>query len=344
MRDYLPRVLGNRQTRERIGAGISGGTLPHAFLIVGPHGSGKSTLAYEISAALNCERRSDTQSSLPCGKCSCCKRIYEGNFPDVQTLKKQKDKVTLGVDLIKDFREDMFLSSTESDYKIYIIDDGECMTTEAQNALLKVLEEPPTGVVIMILATEADKILTTIKSRTQYIAMSRFTPEELEEHLLYSSEDARMLKGESSERFRSVIVSSDGILGEAVRLSDRKQAAACAEEREQITDIVRAFICRKSYRELLRASGLLPTKRAELILILEEIIKAIRDLIAVKQSDSAPLLFFLSRSEAAAVGADASVKSMIKVYEELERTHGLCSRNANVSNLIADLTARIKLQ
>ncbi len=343
MREFFPRVLGNGQTKERLGAGISGGTLPHAFLIIGPFGSGKSTLAREISAALNCERRSDSGVPLPCGECNCCKRIYDGNFPDVKILSKLKDKATLGVDLIKDFREDMFLSSTESDYKIYIIDDGECMTAEAQNALLKVLEEPPSGVVIMILATEGDKILTTIKSRAQHIAMSRFEPAELERQLLSISSDARELKRDDPERFQSIIVSSDGILGEAMRLSNKKLAAECAEEHREISEILRAFTAPKSFKEVYRASALLPTKRNELILAFEEITKALRDLIAVKQSKNVNLLFFTSREEAESVGADTTVRALLRVYDEIQGAHGLCVRNANIPNLIAGLTARIKM-
>ena len=135
MRRYFPRLYGNKKTKERIGSAIDNKTLPHAFLVIGESGSGKTTLATEIAAALNCERRGDASSALPCGECNCCRRIYDGNFPDLKVLSKQKDRATIGVDAIKDFREDMFLSSTESEYKIYVIDDAECMTTEAQNAL-----------------------------------------------------------------------------------------------------------------------------------------------------------------------------------------------------------------
>lgn len=140
VKNYFPRLIGNEETKNRIGKAIESGRLPHAFLIGGPSGSGKSTLAIEIAAAMNCKGEGD---SLPCARCESCRRIYEGIYPDVKILSKAKDRATLGVEAIKDFREDMFLSSTESEHKIYIIDDAECMTPEAQNALLKVLEEPP---------------------------------------------------------------------------------------------------------------------------------------------------------------------------------------------------------
>lgn len=343
MRSFFDKLYGNEQTKSRIGSAILNNALPHAFLIGGDEGSGKTTLALELAAALNCERRGDESSPLPCGECSCCKRIYGGNFPDLKILSKQKDRATIGVDAIKDFREDMFLSSTESDYKFYIIDDAECMTTEAQNALLKVLEEPPSSVVIVILAKECDKILTTIKSRAQYIAMSRFDEGELEKYLLLSSPEAREIKAQDKEKFKVILMSSDGRLGLAKKLSDRRLAAECAAERDDVISIIKCITSKQSYAQIHSAISLLPTKRAELLISLEKIISALRDLIVIKQSDTARPIFFTSREEAEKVSGSAGVKKLLSAYDELCRVHGLCSKNANISNLLVMLTAKIKL-
>ncbi len=346
MREFFPRLYGNEKTKERIGRAVLDGTLPHAFLIVGPLGSGKSTLAREISASLNCENAKNESLPLPCGICNCCKRIYEGNFPDVKILAKAKDKATLGVDPIKDFREDMFLSATESDYKIYIVDDGECMTPEAQNALLKVFEEPPEQVLIMILATEGDKILTTIKSRAQHIAMSRFSDSTLAEHLLTMSSDARDLKRESTEKFNGVIISSGGVLGTAIRLSDKKLAAECEKEREEIFQIVKAIISKRSYKDIREALELLPQKkndRQQLLSYLEKITSALRDCLACKESESAPLIFFSSKDTALSLSSQISARELLKIYDTIEETHRLCTMNANLQNLVSSLGAKLKL-
>lgn len=342
MRKYFPRLYGNDKTAARLGAAITDGTLPHAFLIGGASGSGKTTLATEIAAALNCENAANENMPLPCGRCNCCARIYGGNFPDLKVLSKPKDRATLGVDAIKDFREDMFLSSTESDYKIYVIDDAECMTTEAQNALLKVLEEPPSSVVIMILAKECDKILTTIKSRAQYIPMSRFNEGELEEHLLSLSSEARELKRDDPQGFNAVIMSADGRLGQAIKLSNKKYAAECAEERADTIRIIRCITGKHSYKEINEALSYLPAKRQELSDALERLISALRDLIVTKQSGNAPLLFFTSRNEAREAVGSASVKKLITAYDEICICHELCSKNANLQNLASSLAARIK--
>ena len=111
MREYFPRLIGNSQAKARIGSAIEAKTVPHAFLIGGPSGSGKSVMATEIAMALNCENSGMKNLPLPCGVCNNCKRILEGTFTDVKILEKKKDKSTLGVSEIKDFREEQPLNA-----------------------------------------------------------------------------------------------------------------------------------------------------------------------------------------------------------------------------------------
>ena len=343
VRAYFPRLLGNEDTKNRIGRAIEGEALPHAFLIGGPSGSGKSTLALEIAAAMNCERRDNTDSALPCGECNCCHRIYEGNFPDVKLLAKKKDKATLGVEAVKDFREDMFLSSTESEHKFYIIDDAECMTPEAQNALLKVLEEPPSAVHILLLAKECDRILTTIKSRAQYVAMSRFEDSVLAEKLLSDSMDARMLKASDPDRFMGIIMSADGRLGVAKALLNKQRSESNEEERLEIINLIRAIGQKPSYAEIHNALSSFPTKRAELSLSLERLMSALRDLIVIKYNSNAKTVFFPSADEATRLCGEISVKRLLSLYDAANEAHELCARNANVANLMTSLGSRIRL-
>lgn len=342
MRSYFPRLIGNEDTKARLGKAIESETLPHAFLIGGPSGSGKSTLATEIAAALNCEMK-DNGQSLPCGNCSCCRRIYDGNFPDVKLLQKKKDKATLGVEAVKDFREDMFLSSTESANKIYIIDDAECMTPEAQNALLKVLEEPPRSVSIILLAKECDRILTTIKSRTQYIAMSRFDDRELEKWLLSVSPEARSMKVSDPVRFTGLIMSADGRLGLAKSLLNKRLSEENEEERREIVRLLQIIGQKASYADIYSLTAHFPTKRVELQLTLERLINALRDLIVTKYDESAKTTFFPTVEDAIKQCGDISVMRLIRLYDAVNEAHELCTRNANVANLIASLTSKIRL-
>ena len=326
MKKYFPKLMGNEKTVERIGTAIESATLPHAFLIGGPSGSGKTTLAIEIAAALNCERLNDSASALPCGVCNCCRRIYDGNFPDLKILSKNKD---------------MFLSSTESDRKIYIIDDAESMTTEAQNALLKVLEEPPKSVVIILLAKECDRILTTIKSRAQYIAMSRFDEKELAEILLKSNLEARTLKASSEEKFNNLIMSADGRLGLAKSLLGKKLFDENEEERSDVIKLISAISQKPSYTEIHATISGFPTKRVDLTITLERLVSALRDLLAVKYDENVKTVFFSSAKEAENYAKGISQKRILAVYDAVNEINDLCSKNAIVANLLSTLSSRI---
>ncbi len=342
MREYFPRLIGNESTKSRIGRAIEEGRAAHAFLIGGPSGSGKNVLATEIAAAINCERRGEEGLPLPCGRCNTCKRIYEGNFVDVKILQKKKDKATLEVDLVKDFREDMFLSATESDYKVYIIDDAECMGVAGQNALLKVLEEPPVGVYIILLARECDRILTTIKSRTQYIAMSRFSDEETEKYILEKSEEAKSLYRNDRERFRAALISADGRLGLALKLASGKESSEIESGRKEVMRVIDAALQRGGFSQIHLAIDALPDKRTELISRLEEIICALRDLIVLKEDKEARLIFFTSRENALSSSGSADTKRLLALYDSFSEALDQCQKNANVGGLLTSLSARIK--
>ncbi len=343
MRTYFPRLLGNEETKTRVGRAIESGTVPHAFLIGGPSGSGKTTLAIEMAAAINCECKNVEGTPLPCGRCDSCRRIYDGNYPDVKILAKKKDKATLGVEAVKDFREDMFLSSTESEHKIYFIDDAECMTPEAQNALLKVLEEPPKSVTIILLAKECDRILTTIKSRAQYIAMARFDDKELSKRLLNESSEARSINSLDPSRFMGLIMSADGRLGLAKSLLSKKMSESKEEERGDIIGLIRATSQKASYAEIYSALSRFPIKRAELNLSLERLMNALRDLLVIKYDRGARTVFFPSADEAERLCGDISAKKLVRLYEAVSETHELSSRNANISNLLASLCSKLSL-
>ncbi len=341
MRSYFPTVLGNSEVRGRIGRAIEAGSLPHALLIAGPRGSGKHTIALSVAQALNCEHGSDRTYPLPCGTCNSCRRIKEGSFTDIKVLSKKKEKATIGVGEIRDFREDMFLSATESAHKIYVIESAECLTPEAQNALLTVLEEPPVSVTLILLATECDKLLTTVRSRVQLITTERFSEDELEVHLIKKSREAAAIKAKSPEAFRGIIMSADGTLGEAIRLSDPSLAEENERDRAEILEILAAVTARARYAELHRVFSSLPTKRQELMARLEKIISALSDLIKAKTHDSPRITFYPSYAAAEEAGREITPERLMKIYDAVSLAHGQLSQNASVGSVITSLALSI---
>ncbi|HSX39613.1 MAG TPA: DNA polymerase III subunit gamma/tau, partial [Candidatus Saccharimonadales bacterium] len=136
--------------------------LSHAYLFIGPRGTGKTTTARILAKAANC---TDLQKNGdPCNKCPNCKAIQNGNFMDLIEIDAASNR---GIDDIRDLKDKIKLAPSTGSKKVYIIDEVHMLTTEAFNALLKTLEEPPKNVVFVLCTTEAHKVPDTIKSRCQ---------------------------------------------------------------------------------------------------------------------------------------------------------------------------------
>lgn len=336
------RLLGNRDTARRLSDAILKGTLPHALLLVGPRGSGKHTLATEIAAAANCENKGDDGYPLPCGVCSACKRIYSGNFPDVSYLEKAHGKATIGVDELREFREDMFLSSTEAEFKFYIIEEGDTLTPAAQNALLKVLEEPPKNVHIIMLVSEADKLLSTIKSRTQYVQLELFDYDELKDHVTELMSAAEELSFTSPERLKAILLASQGVIGNAVSMLDPSKMDALDSKREQIDGFISVIHKKTPFSKIYTEIMALPQKRDELKSVLEGIRNALRDIVAVHVSDDISPIYYLKREDAEKNASAINLKRLIRVYDVIGGAIDDLDKNAVTSSLLTDVAVKLK--
>ncbi len=342
--DVFAGVFGNDSAKMRFASAIRSNTLPHAFLLDGPPGSGKKTLAYEIAAALNCENGGSGILPFPCRRCNTCRRIFSGSYTDIKVLCKPSDRATIGVDTVKDFKSDMFLTASESDFKIYIIEDAHLLTPQAQNALLTVMEEPPPRVIIFLLSSSSDKILTTIKSRAQYVAMQKFTREELETYLKRTVPDAISPARISHERLCAVLTRADGCIGRALALLDPKSAEEAEERHAAVMKFVSALDVRASFADIYSALSDMPTGRAELISSVEEMISAVSDMIKVKHAQGeAPTLFFETAEDAENAARPISRMRLFKIYGALNEAHEYLTQNAMTASVISSLAARIKL-
>ena len=339
MKKYFTELLGNEESRKRVGTAILDGTLPHAFLLGGPEGSGKRTFAKLIAAAVNCTGEGD---SLPCMRCNNCRRIMEESFIDMRFFARQRDRATIGVDDMRLLKEDAMLSGAESANKIYIIEDAHCLTVESQNALLNILEEPPSGVTIILLATECDRILTTIKSRVQYISMTRFTDEKIAEYVTRNITEARDMQRISQDKFHALIKNAEGVIGRAIQLFNKGEGDKNQEEREKILALVEAMTPKAEYTRLHSAIYSLPSKRQDLVIMLEKLITAVRDLMIFKESRGAKLLFFISENEISEYARLMTMKRLMDLYDALILSHEYCTKNANVGTVLANLESKIK--
>lgn len=148
--------------------------LPHAYLFTGPRGAGKTTAARIIAKLFNCIK--PLKSGAPCGACDNCKEISDGRYIDVLEIDAASNR---GIDEIRELRNGISLTPVSGLYKVYIIDEVHMLTTEAFNALLKTLEEPPAHAVFVLATTDAQKVPATIKSRCLCLTFAKASTKEL---------------------------------------------------------------------------------------------------------------------------------------------------------------------
>lgn len=154
-------IIGHKDVIEHLQNAIKMGKVSHAYMISGEKGSGKKTIAKTFAQALQCQGGED----VPCKKCSSCIQAESGNHPDIIEVTHEKPNTVSVEDIRSQVVEDVFVRPYSSPYKVYIIPDGEKMNAQAQNALLKTIEEPPEYVVILLLTSNASAMLPTILSR-----------------------------------------------------------------------------------------------------------------------------------------------------------------------------------
>ena len=167
---YLPWQAA---ARGRLAGALAGGRMPHALLLHGADGLGKERFAATLAAALLCGR--PAPDLMPCGACADCLLSRAGSHPDLHWLRRPEDRKSIGVDAVRDACEQLGMTSLRGGYRVAIVSPADLMTTSAQNAFLKTLEEPAPRTVLVLVTARPSRLAATLRSRCQRIEIPRPT-------------------------------------------------------------------------------------------------------------------------------------------------------------------------
>ncbi len=262
-------LLGNDRVKQALQASLSRGHVSHCYLISGPRGSGRHTLAKLLGAAILCKNK-----DKPCKSCAPCRKVLEDNHPDFITV-DDPEKKTVTVDLIRQARADIYVQPNESEYKIYLFPRAQDMGVPGQNALLKVLEEPPKYGVFILITDNPEKLLPTVRSRCTELKLTA-----LPENILTAALK-REFPGTDPEDLAAAARRGGGFLGQA-----REILSQGGELPEQTRNFVRALAEKDG---LLLTQTLTPMekwKRDALLEILQSWLALTQEAFACRSADA----------------------------------------------------------
>lgn len=318
-------IIGHEWATEALAGAITHDRIGHAYLITGTEHIGKTTLAGLFAQALNCEG-----DNRPCGSCRSCTLIGNGRHPDIRIVEPEiskRGKATLKIEAIRELQQDLSLTAYEGRYKVAILPDFDAATIGASNAFLKTLEEPPANVILILTASDADTLLTTITSRCRVINLRPVPTDLIEESLV-----TRWRVG--AEKAHLLAHVADGRLGWAVSAAtDNTILAAREEDLSQLHDaldgnrVVRFAIADK-----------LAKKPEQLPALLQTWLSWWRDVTILAQNEPSPTLSNIDEQEKMVAWlprwqSDAVFESL----KQTDRALWALGRNANGRLLMENL-------
>jgi len=312
--------IGQEKIKNALNDMIKTNKLSHAYMFEGADGMGKFTLAKIFAQAVLCE---DTISA-PCGKCYSCIKFSSNNHPDFYTISPKG--LSIGVDEIRKLQDNIIIKPIESNKKVYIIEQADKMTEQAQNCLLKTLEEPPGNSLVILCLQNTAVMLKTIKSRCISVKFDVYKANEIKAVL-------KMCDVKNEEVLELASTFSQGILGKAFSI--------VSEEFIQVREDIINFLCSLSgsgIEDLLKTISYLDSKKEIIEDVLDIISSWYRDLAVCKASGNERLLINFDKKDIIFKNIeDYSQQDIIRIVKMIEESRRDIRRNVNLPMVLDNM-------
>lgn len=308
------QVIGHIDVIEHLQRGIREDKVSHAYILAGEKGAGKKMLAEIFAATLQCEKKGIN----PCGTCKSCIQSESRNHPDIIWV--THEKASIGVDDIRNqVNNDIAIKPYSSPYKIYIIPDGEKMTEQAQNALLKTMEEPPNYAVILLLTENVNSFLPTILSRCVTLQLKPVAPQLIKKHLMEQFSVPDYL-AELSASF------SQGNVGKAIRYASSEEFS---EVKKDTVHMLKHVEDMKSY-EIVQFIKSMAERKKDVNDYLDLMLLWYRDVLMFKVTrDPNGLLFADELSAISKQASDKQYEGIEEIINAIEKAKVRLKANVN---------------
>lgn len=312
----LTNFIGNEKVIDRLSKLIESGRFPHALIIEGEEGIGKKTLAKDIACALVCRG-----NDKPCGECSQCKKAIGAIHPDISEYIPAGTANSFHVDTVRNIINDAYVQPNEADYKIYILANAHCMNQNAQNALLKILEEPPKYVVFILTTNSKSALLSTVLSRSVCVSLEGVDIERAANYITSHCENV------DYNTAKKTVETFNGNIGKAI---DSLQDSKTSELVDVCNKICKALATSNEY-EMMTLCSVFQKDRQGVVFACDLLKSIFRDALFAGESCE-----HISGQEesAALLKSSLSRQSLIKLINTCDELKSTALSNANNALLI----------
>jgi len=314
--------LHNEKAYAALAAYLCGGRLPHAILLEGPRGTGKTSFAMEIAGGALCTAPPEER---PCGVCRDCVKVGKGIHPDVLVYESEGGSQSFHVDAVRAVRQEAYVRPNEGSCKVLILRNVHTMTIQAENALLKIIEEPPSGVVFILTCENKAALLETILSRVTTIALAQLTAGQCTQALTQLRPELAPADCESAA------AQAAGSVGGALELLDAEEKSG---REDNLSIKILTALCLGSELEALALLSPYEKDKEQLVRLLTSMALEVRELLRVES---------VSHPDRQRLRTRIPPLQLMQILVIIEEIAGAVSQNVNRLLLLTDLCARIKL-